>query len=142
MEVLYPSSYLGTPPAFPDPPSYFPGDAHPPTAQGDDGERTGHTPLISSTTTAERAPLGPSGGHDPLVEAPSLTGVPSPGAPSGRIPPVEPNAPIVGLGIGVLEEAEPLPAYSRFDDNRSRLPVASDVLGPYPPISVLGTPAR
>jgi hypothetical protein len=130
MEVLYPISYLGTPPAFPDPPSYILGDTLPSTAHGDRRECAHRTPLTSSTTTAEGMPT-PSDHHDPLVEAPSLTGVPSPKAP-GRIPPVEPNAPVVGLGIDVSEDAELLPAYSRFDESRSRLPVASEVLGPYP----------
>lgn len=145
MEVLYPSSYLGTPPAFPDPPSY-PVDTHPAIAQGNHRERTGRTPLTSSTTTAETGTPEQSGNPDPLVEAPSLTGIPSPGAPFGRNSPVEPNAPTVGLGIDVdVVEAEPPPAYSRFDDSRLRQPVASDasdVLGPYPPMSVLNTPAR
>lgn len=139
MEVLYPMSYLGISPVFPDPPSYVSGDNSPTATQVERRERT---PLNTSTATAGGTRL-PSGPHDPLVEAPSLTGVPSPGLPSGKIPPVvEPNAPVVGLGIEVLQEAEP-PAYSRFDESRSRLPVASDVLGPYPHISaVLDPPAR
>lgn len=136
MEVLYPSSYLGTPPAFPDPPSYLPGDTQPSTAQENYRERTERTPLISSTVATVGGTLAPSGYHDPLVEEPSLTGVPSPGAHCGRVPPAEPNAPVVGLGIGVFEEVEPPPAYSRFDESRSRLPVASDLLGPYPHFSV------
>lgn len=140
MEVLYPLSYLGTPPAFPDPPSYILGESNPVNAEGDQRENTHRTPRISSTTTTEGMLL-PCGHHDPLVEAPSLTGVPSTGAPE-RVPPPEPNAPVVGLGIDILEAAEPPPAYSRFDENRSRLPVASDVLGPYPHISVLSPPAR
>ena len=32
---------------------------------------------------------------------------------------------------------EPLPAYSHFDQRRPRFPAASDVLGPYPPLSVI-----
>lgn len=140
MEVLYPSSYLGAPLAFPDPPSYFSGDTQPSTVQGDLGERTRNTPLLSSTT-AEGGTLIPSSRPDPLIEAPSLTGVPSPGAPFARNQPAEPNVPIASLGVDVLEEAEPPPAYSRFDDSRSHPPVASDVLGPYPPIPVLNPPA-
>ena len=96
--------------------------------------------LISSTTAAEGMPTL-SDHHNPAVEAPSLTGVPSPGTPGG-IPLVEPNAPIVGLGFDVLEGAEPPLAYTRFDESRSRLPVVSEVLGLYPHISVLEPLAR
>ncbi|KAH0836890.1 hypothetical protein J3R83DRAFT_8692 [Lanmaoa asiatica] len=129
-------------PLFLIPPSYFLGDTHPSTARGNHRERTERTPPISSTTTTVGGTLVPSGHHDPLFEAPSLTGVPSPGNPPGRDPAGEPTSPVVGLGIDVLEEAEPPPAYSRFDESRSRIPVVSDVLGPYPHISVLNQPAQ
>ena len=138
MEVLYPSSYLCTP-AFPSPPSYLQGDTHPSTAQEDHREHAEHTALISTAAAGET--LVPSGHHDPLVEAPSLTGVPSSGDPSGRIPQAEHNPPVVGLGIDVLGDAGPPPAYSRFDESRSCLPIASDVLGPYPDIPALNPPA-
>lgn len=131
VQVLYPPSYLGTPRPFSDPPSYFPSDPpHP--ARGDDAEIS---PLIFSTTTNEGVLLLGSR-PDPLAQDPSLTGVPSQGTPSGTVPSVEPNPSIIALGGGILEDAEPLPAYSRFDQRRPRFPVASDVLGPYPPLPV------
>ncbi|KAG9313269.1 hypothetical protein JVU11DRAFT_6735 [Chiua virens] len=46
----------------------------------------------------------------------------------GRALSAEPNAPIASLGIDVLEETGPPPAYSRFDGSRPRPPVASDVV--------------
>ena len=137
MEVLYPPSYLGTPPPFPDPPSYFRSDspAHP--ARGDDPEVS---PLISSTTSSiEGTPLS----HyrpDPLAQDPSLTGVPSQGTRSSRVLPVEPSPQIIDLDDNVPEEA--LPAYSRFDERRPRFPAASSILGPYPPSTVIIRSAR
>ena len=141
MAVLYPPSCLGTPPAFPDPTLYLPGDTRPSIAQEDHRERVQRTPLISSTA-ATGGTLVSSGHHDPLVEAPSLTGVPTSEVPPGSVPSTELNVPAVGLGIDTLEETEPPPAYSRFDESRSRLSVASEVLGPYPRISVFNPPAR
>ncbi|KAG9308064.1 hypothetical protein JVU11DRAFT_12631 [Chiua virens] len=142
MEVLYSPSYLGTPSTFPDPPSYSPGDTQPPAAQTDRVEPTERTSVMSSTTATAKGIFFPSGRHDPLINAPSLTGIPSSGTLSGRALSAEPNAPIASLGIDVLEETGPPPAYSRFDDSRPRPPVASDVLGPYPPISLLSPSAR
>lgn len=112
IQVLYPPSYLGIPSPFPDPPPY--------PAQE-------HNAEVSLSTVA-----GTRSRFDPLSEDPSLTGVPS----QGRVPSVEPNPPIIGCG-DAMEETEPLPAYSRFDQRRPRFPVASDVLGPYPPLSGL-----
>lgn len=141
MAVLYPPSCLGTPPAFPGPPSYLPGDAHPSAAHEDHRERVEWAPLISSTATTGGT-LVSSNRHDPLVEAPSLTGIPASGVPPGSAPSTELNVPAVGLGIDALGETEPPPAYSPFDESRSRLPVALDVLGPYPRISAFYPPAR
>lgn len=93
-------------------PSYILGDTLPSTAHGYGKECAHRMLLISSTTAAEGMPTL-SDHHNPAVEAPSLTGVPSPGTPGG-IPLVELNAPIVGLGFDVLEGVEPPPAYTRF----------------------------
>ncbi|KAG8213679.1 hypothetical protein J3R82DRAFT_10376 [Butyriboletus roseoflavus] len=138
VQVLYPPSYLGTPRPSPDPPSYSPSDFH---ARGDGAEVS---PLISSPTTSiESEGIPPSRSRpDPLAQNPSLTGVPSPGTPSGRVPPAQLNPTVIASGGDVLEDTEPLPAYSRFDQRRPRFPVASDVLGPYPPLSILCQAAR
>lgn len=134
MDVLYPSSYMATPPIFPDPPSYFSGDPYPSALQENYAERTEGTPLISPTTTTAGEARVPSGHRDPIMALP-LMGVPSPGAPSWEVPPAQFHAPVAGLGIDVLPEAEPLPAYSHFDENPSFHFAASDTLGPYPHIS-------
>jgi hypothetical protein len=136
MEVLYPPSYLGTLSPFPDPPSYSRGDSPAYPVRADDPEVS---PLISSTTTSiEGTPLS-RGRPDPLAQDPSLTGVPSQGTRSSRVLPVEPSPPII-LDANVPDE--PLPAYSRFDERRPRFPAASDILGPYPPSSVIRRSAR
>jgi hypothetical protein len=132
MEVLYSPSHLETPSPFPDPPSYS-RDSLASHARGDDSEIV---PLISSATTStEGTPLLLSR-PDLLTLDPSVTGVPSQGTqtPSTRALLVEPNPPIITLD-SVPEE--PLPAYSQFDQRRPRFPAASDILGPYPPMSVL-----
>jgi hypothetical protein len=136
MEVLYLSSIWVLPPSLI--PLRACRDTHPSTAQGDRREHTNRTPLISMAATG--GAFVPYGHHDSLVEAPSLMGVPS-SDPSGRILPAKPNPPVVGLGIDVSGEAEPPPACFRFE-SRSRLPVASDLFGPYPHISALNPPAR
>ena len=135
MEVLYSPSYLGTPSPFPDPPSYSRGGSTASPARGDYPEVS---PLISSTTTSiEGTPL--SRGPDPLAQDSSLTGVPFQGTRSSGVLPVEPSPPII-LDDNVQEE--PLPVYSRFDERRPRFPAASDILGPYPPSSVICRSAR
>ncbi|KAI9572185.1 hypothetical protein HD554DRAFT_2311636 [Boletus coccyginus] len=133
MEVLYPPSDLGTPSPFPDPPSYSRSDS--PT-QGGDSEIS---PLMTTSIQVEGTPLSYSR-PDPLAQIPSLTGVPSQRIPYSGAHPVEPSPPIIGLDDDVLEE--PLPAYSRFDQRRPRFPVASDILGPYPPMSVIRRSAQ
>lgn len=119
IQVLYPPSYLGIRSPFPDPPPY--------PVQGDDPEIS---PLMPSSTAGIQ---GTHGRQDPLAEDPSLTGVPTQGS---SVPLIEPNPPTTDLGAH-LEDTEPLPAYSRIGQHRPRFPVASDVLGPYPPLSVL-----
>lgn len=135
MEVLYPPSYLGTPSPFPDPPSYSRTDSLAyPTREADPEISS----LISSPATSiEGAPLCRL---DPLAQDPSVTGVPSQGNPPSGALLVEPNPPIVGFDGDIPEE--PLPAYSRFDQRRPRFPAASDILGPYPSMSVLRRPTR
>ncbi|KAF8441514.1 hypothetical protein L210DRAFT_3537395 [Boletus edulis BED1] len=113
MEVLYPPSYLGTPSPLPGPPSYSLNDS----IREDDTEVS---PLISS------APASQS--HSPPQD-PSLTGVPSQGTPLN----IEPSPPCLDNDI----PEEPLPSYTRFDQRRPRFPNASDILGPYPPMSVI-----
>ncbi|KAH0827500.1 hypothetical protein J3R83DRAFT_4212 [Lanmaoa asiatica] len=128
MQVLYPPSYLGTPSPLPNPPSYS--DSPPYPFRGVDA---GISPLVSSSTSIDRLDL--------LSQDPSLTGVPSQGTPSSRVP-VDPNPPVIAPRGDDLEETEPLPAYSRLDQRRPRYPAASDILGPYPPLSALRQAAR
>ncbi|KAF9222524.1 hypothetical protein BS17DRAFT_166695 [Gyrodon lividus] len=133
MEVLYPPSYLATPLSLPDPPAYFPGNA-PPNPSHEDSEQ--RTPLIFSRNANVQVR-----GASPPESTPSEDSL-------GRVPLYAPlptgqhNSLLASLDVGVVEEAEPPPVYSRFDDSRPRFPAASDILGPYPHISLLGPSAR
>ncbi|KIJ67897.1 hypothetical protein HYDPIDRAFT_25358 [Hydnomerulius pinastri MD-312] len=140
MEILYPPSYLGTPPALPDPPAYFPDNPPPPMHE----EYEQRTPLIFSRTAprTEQPYSSPLPADAPAPGAP-LIGPPTSGSSWGRTPSYVPPShghrpsPLCGLGIDIPDETEALPAYSQFDNSHPRFPAASDILGPYPHISLL-----
>ncbi|KIK40963.1 hypothetical protein CY34DRAFT_806630 [Suillus luteus UH-Slu-Lm8-n1] len=151
LEVLYPPSYLNTPPALDpeaSPPAYDLPPAIPPN--------TPNTPqtqpaLISSREGRDFIPFTPRLPESvPTISTEPLSAyhlpdtsldasVPSAQSPHCRSSPRIARQPIIGLGLEHPTEADDcdLPAYSRFDPSRPRFPAASDTLGPYPHISVL-----
>lgn len=149
LEVLYPPSYLHTPPAL-DPEAGPPAYELPPTAPPNTPQ-----PLISSREGRDLIRVAP---HQPqLTPTPSTEPVPSyhfntpidvavPSAQSlhrrqtTRIA----RKPMIGLGLEFPTEADSVepPAYSRFDSSRPRFPAAFDTLGPYPHISILSPNMR
>ncbi|KAF8844697.1 hypothetical protein BDN67DRAFT_962645 [Paxillus ammoniavirescens] len=147
MEVLYPPSYLGTPLALPDPPAYFLGDSPPnPSLEGSEQQAP---PIFSRTAPhIEGVPVSSRPTSITAQGSPSLG--PSPESSLGRAPPHAPpsggqsNSVLTDLSVDVQEDPETPPPYSRFDDGDSsiRFPTASEILGPYPHISLLGPSAR
>ncbi|KIK98264.1 hypothetical protein PAXRUDRAFT_706516 [Paxillus rubicundulus Ve08.2h10] len=144
MEVLYPPSYLGTPLALLDPPAYFSGDS-PPNPSYEASEQ--QTSLIFSRTAPniEGVPVS----SRPINATALPPGLPSTESVLGRVPSYIPppvgqsNSVLTDLGVDV-QDVEAPPAYSQFDNSDSglRFPLASDILGPYPHISLLGASAR
>jgi hypothetical protein len=152
LEVLYPPSYLNTPPAL-DPEASPPAYDLPPTIPP-------NTPQVQPTLISSREgrdfipftpripQLTPEGFPTPSTE-PSSTyhlsnttldaTVPSAQSPHCRSSNRIMRQATIGLGLEHPTEADntELPAYSRFDPSRPRLPAASDTLGPYPHISML-----
>ncbi|KAG1815949.1 uncharacterized protein BJ212DRAFT_1481010 [Suillus subaureus] len=150
LEVLYPPSYLSTPPVLDpeaSPPAYelpltVPPNTprvKPPPLFSPGGDLIPFTPRLPQLT-----PEGvPTPSTEPVLsyhlsDAPPDVAVPS--ARSHRRPSTQiKRQPITGLGLEFPTEAanvEP-PAYSRFDSSWTRFPAASDTLGPYPHISIL-----
>lgn len=152
LEVLYPPSYLNTPPAL-DPEASPPAYDLPPTIPP-------NTPQIQSTLISSREgrdyiPCTPRLPQLTPESVPSLSTeplsayrlpdtsldvtVPSAQPPHCRSSPRIVQQPIIGLGLEHPTETDDgeLPAYSRFDPSRPRFPAASDTLGPYPHISLL-----
>ncbi|KAG2078809.1 hypothetical protein BDR04DRAFT_4602 [Suillus decipiens] len=156
LEVLYPPSYLNTPPAL-DPEASPPAYELPPTAPPNTPQV--QPPPISSRDGRDLIPFAP---HQPLltpdgVPTPSTEPVPSyhfdtsldiavPSAQSPRHRQTTRVArkPMIGLGLQFPTEADSVepPAYSRFDSSRPRFPAAFDTLGPYPHISILSLNMR
>ncbi|KAG1737633.1 hypothetical protein EDB19DRAFT_1717012 [Suillus lakei] len=150
LEVLYPPSYLNTPPAL-DPESGPPAYELRPTVPPNTPEVQ---PLISSRKGRDFIPFTPRLPHSTPESAPTpsmepvsynLSDTPlditvrSAQSPRRRSSSRIVRQPITGLGLEYPREddnAEP-PAYSRFDSSRPRFPAASDILGPYPHISML-----
>ncbi|KAG2146488.1 uncharacterized protein EDB93DRAFT_1149373 [Suillus bovinus] len=151
LEVLYPPSYLDTPTVLdPEagPPAYELRPTVPPNTPQD------QPPLISSQDGGDLVPF------TPRLQQLAPEGVPTHSA--DRVSsfhsshtPLDPSAqshfrhpsprivrqPIIGLGLESINgdgTVEP-PAYSRFDSARPRFPAASDILGPYPHISMLSS---
>ncbi|KAG1770438.1 hypothetical protein EDD22DRAFT_865958 [Suillus occidentalis] len=148
LDVLYPPSYLNTPPALDpeaSPPAYDLPPAIPPNTPQD------QPTLISSREGRDFIPFSPrlpesvpTHSTEPLsayrLPDTSLDAtVPSAQSSHSRSSPRIARQPIIGLGLEHPTEADDgeLPAYSRFDPSRPRFPAASDILGPYPHISVL-----
>ncbi|KAH7917861.1 hypothetical protein BV22DRAFT_1135058 [Leucogyrophana mollusca] len=156
MQVLYPTSFTSTPsdlPAEHAPPAYrlhvsgAPGNGHARRGTGprpgdifsDNVAREGITQ--SHVIDAQPATLS-EGSTETLIMPPT---------PGRRIHPVRQlqdpghRGPLIGLGLedmGYSQDGSvPPPAYTRFDAARPRFPMAADVLGPYPHISVLAPQA-
>lgn len=148
LEVLYPPSYLNTPPALDpeaSPPAYDLPPAIPPNTPQT------QSPMISSCEGRDFIPFTPRLPESvPTLSTELLSAyclpdtsldatVLSAQSPHCRSSPRIARQPIIGLGLEHPSEADDggLPAYSRFDPSRPRFPAASDTLGPYPHISVL-----
>lgn len=148
LEVLYPLSYLSTPPALDpeaSPPAYElppppnnPRVQSPPLSHWEGRDFVPFTPRLSQLT--------PEGTPIPSTEPVSsyhLSNTPDvavPSAQSYRRPSRHiARQPITGFGLEFRTGADnvELPAYSRFDSSWPRFPAASDTLGPYPHISIL-----
>lgn len=152
LEVLYPPSYLNTPPAL-DPEAGPPAYELPPPVPFNTPQvqptlissREGRdlipfTPRLPQLTSegVPTLPMEPLS-SDHLSDTPLDVTVPSAQSPHCQSSTRLARQPITGLGLEYLTEADDveLPAYSRFDPSRPRFPAASDTLGPYPHISIL-----
>ncbi|KAG1878116.1 hypothetical protein DFJ58DRAFT_754068 [Suillus subalutaceus] len=152
LEVLYPPSYLSTPPVL-DPEASPPAYELPPTVPPNTPRV--QPPLLSSRQGGDLIPytpripqLAPEGVPTPSTEPTSSCHLsdspPDAVVPSSRFPHRRPltqtaRQPIAGLGFEFHTEADNVepPAYCRLDSSWLRFPAASDTLGPYPHISIL-----
>lgn len=146
LEVLYPLSYLDTPTALDpeaSPPAYELRPTVPPNTPQD------QLPPISSRDGMNIVPFIPhppqlTPSTDPVSsyhlsdDTPLDVAVPSSQSPRQPLTRIV-RQPITGNSLESHEEVDnvELPAYSRFDSSRPQFPAASDILGPYPHISVL-----
>ncbi|KAG2043587.1 hypothetical protein BDR03DRAFT_941786 [Suillus americanus] len=157
LEVLYPPSYLSTPPVL-DPEASPPAYELPPTVPPNTPQV--QRPQLSSRKGSDLIPFTPRLPQltPEVVPTPSTEPVssyhlsdppPDVVVPNTRFPHRRPSTqivrqPITGLGLQFPTEddnVEP-PAYSRLDSSWPRFPAASDTLGPYPHISILSPNLR
>ncbi|KAG2119520.1 uncharacterized protein F5147DRAFT_664437 [Suillus discolor] len=145
LEVLYPPSHLDTPTALDpeaSPPAYELRPTVPPNTPQDQllpiSFRDGRGLVPFTPCPPQVTPSMDAVSSYHLSDTPLDVAVPSsqsPRQPSTGIV----RQPITGCSLESHKEVDNVepPAYSRFDSSRPRFPAASDILGPYPHISML-----